>query len=104
MRAITRLNMILPMEDIEITSVCLIYYTKSPTDSKKSFPDMNILNIVSNIPTHIPTITKILWAEISTATEISTEFDPYTIIEFQIYSFISPILQAILGKNMAKTL
>jgi len=36
--------------------------------------------------------------------EISTNFDPHDIIEFQIYSFISPILQAILGKNLAKTL
>ena len=65
---------------------------------------MNILNIVSNSPTHIPTITEILWAEISAVTEISIQFDPHTIIEFQIYSLVLPILQAILGKNVAKTL
>ena len=87
-----------------ITSVCLIYYAESPDDSKKSLPDMKILNIVSNSPTYVPTIPEIFWAEISAMIEISTEFDPHTIIEFQIYSFILPILQAILGKNVAKTL
>ena len=65
---------------------------------------MKILNIVSNSPTHIPTITEILWAEISATTEIFTQFDPPTIIEFQIYSLVLPILQVILGKNVAKTL
>ncbi len=70
------------------------------TDSKKSLPDMNILNIVWNSPNHIPTIPKILWTEISAKTEISTQFDPHTIIEFQIYRLVF-ILQAILGKNVA---
>ena len=65
---------------------------------------MKILNIFSDSPTHIPTIPKIFWTEISAMTEISTEFDPHTIIEFQIYSLVLPILQAILGKNVAKTL
>ena len=65
---------------------------------------MKILNILSNSPTHIPTMTEILWAEISAATEISTQFDPHIIIEFQIYSLVLPILQAILGNNVAKTL
>ena len=86
------------------TSVRLIYYTKSPTDSKKSFPDMKYLNIISNSPTHFPNITEISVAEISVATEISNQFDLHTIIEFQIYSLVLPILQAILGKNVAKTL
>ena len=36
--------------------------------------------------------------------EISTDFEPHTIIEFHIYGFILPILKAILGKNVAKTL
>ena len=36
--------------------------------------------------------------------EISTDLEPHTIIEFHIYGFILPILKAILGKNMAKTL
>ena len=63
---------------------------------------MKILNIDSNSPTYVPTIPEMFWAEISAMIEISTEFDPHTIVEFQIYSFILPILQAILGKNMAK--
>ena len=65
---------------------------------------MKILNIVSDSPTRIPIIPKIFWTEISAMIEISINFDPHAIIEFQIYSFILPILQAILGKNLAKTL
>ena len=73
-------------------------------DSKKLLPDMKILNVVSNSPTYVPTIPKIFWPEISAMPEISTDFEPHTIIEFHIYGFILPILQVILGKNMAKTL
>ena len=65
---------------------------------------MTILNVVSNSPTYVPTIPKKVWAEISTMPEISTDFEPHTIIEFHIYGFILPILEAILGKNVAKTL
>ena len=36
--------------------------------------------------------------------EISTDFDPRTIIEFHIYSFILPILEVILGIHVVKTL
>ena len=64
---------------------------------------MNILDIVLSSPTHIPTIPKMFWAEISAMIEISTEFDSHTIVEFQIYSFILPILQANLGKNSSET-
>ena len=65
---------------------------------------MKILNIVSDSPTRIPIIPKIFWTEIYAMIEISTSFDPHAIIEFQIYSFVSLILQAIVGKNLAKTL
>ena len=65
---------------------------------------MKILNIISNSPTRIPIIPKIFWTEISAMIEISTNFDPHAIIEFQIYSFILPILEAILDKNVAKTI
>ena len=88
--------------DAKYTSVCLIYYHKSPADSKKSLQDMKILNIVSYSPTRIPIISKVFWTEISAIIEISTNFDRQTIIEFQIYSFISAILQAIIGKKLAK--
>ena len=65
---------------------------------------MKILNVASNSPTYVPTIPKKFWPEISAMPEISTDFEPHTIIEFHIYGFILPILQVILGKNMAKTL
>ena len=42
------------------------------------------------------------WAEISTFTEISTHFVSDSIIEYQIFCFISPILHANLGKKVAK--
>ena len=89
---------------LQHTSVCLIYYHKSAADSEKLLPDMKILNVVSNSPTYVPTIPKIFWPEISAMPEISTDFEPHTIIEFHIYGFILPILKAILGKNVAKTL
>ena len=65
---------------------------------------MKILNMVSKSFT-CPLITlKLFWSEISKVVEISTDFDVLSIIEFQIYSFISPILQANLGKILAKML
>ena len=65
---------------------------------------MKILNVVSNSPTYVPTIPKKVWPEISAIPEISTNFEPRTMIEFHIYGFILPILKAILGKIVAKTL
>ena len=65
---------------------------------------MKMLNIVSDSPTYVPTIPKIFWPEISAMSGISTDFDSHTIVELHIYSFVLPILEAILGKNVAKTL
>ena len=63
---------------------------------------MKILNMVSK-SFICPSITlKIFWSEISMLVEISTDFDLLSIIEFQIYSFILPILQVNLGKILAK--
>ena len=84
------------------TSVCLIYYVESAADSKKSLGGMKILNMVSKNFTCPPIILKIFRPEISMVVEISTDFDLLSIIEFQIYSFILPILQANLGKILAK--
>ena len=89
---------------IGLTSVCLIYYPESAADSEKLLWDMKILNVVSNSPTYVPTIPQKLRTEIFATPEISTDFEPHTIIEFHIYSFILPILKEILGKNVAKTL
>ena len=86
------------------TSVCLIYYVASTADSKKCLGDMRILNMVSKSFTCPPIILKIFRSEISTMVEISTNFDLLSIVEFQMYSFILPILQANLGKNLAKML
>ena len=63
---------------------------------------MKILNIVSKTLTSPPIILKIFQPEISVVVEISTDFDLLSIVEFQIYSFILPILQANLGKILAK--
>ena len=84
------------------TSVCLILFPERAADSKKCLRDMKILNIVSNSLTSPPIILKIFQPEISVVVEISTDFDLLTIVEFQIYSFILPILQANLGKILAK--
>ena len=65
---------------------------------------MKILNMVSKNFTCPPIILKIFRPEISMVVEISTDFDLLTIIEFQIYSFILLILQANLGKILAKML
>ena len=84
------------------TSVCLILFPERAADSKKCLRDMKILNIVSKSLTSPPIILKIFQPEISVVVEISTDFDLLTIVEFQIYSFILPILQANLGKILAK--
>ena len=86
------------------TSVCLIYYAESAADSQKSLGGMKILNMVSKNFTCPPIILKIFRSEISMVVEISTDFALLSIVEFQIYSFILPILQANLGKKMAKIL
>ena len=65
---------------------------------------MKILNMVSKNFTCPPIILKIFRPEIFMVVEISTDFDLLSIIEFQIYSFILPILQANLGKILAKML
>ena len=88
----------------KITSVCLIYYVETAADSKKSLGGMKILNMVSKNFTCPPITLKIFRPEISMVVEISTDFDLLSIIEFQIYSFILPILQANLGKILAKML
>ena len=87
---------------MKLTSVCLIYYVESAADSKKSLGGMKILNMVSKNFTCPPIILKNFRPEISMVVEISTDFDLLSIIEFQIYSFILPILQANLGKILAK--
>ena len=84
------------------TSVCLILFPERAADSKKCLRDMKILNIVSKTLTSPPIILKIFQLEISVVVEISTDFDLLTIVEFQIYSFILPILQANIGKILAK--
>ena len=89
---------------LEHTSVCLIYFPERATDSKKCLRDMKILNIVSKTLTSPPITLKIFRPEISVMVEISTDFDLLTIVEFQIYSFILSILQANLGKILAKML
>ena len=85
-----------------ITSVCLIYYVESAADSKKSLGDMKILNMVSKNFTCPPIILKIFRPEITVMVEIFNDFELLGIIEFQIYGFILPILQANLGKILAK--
>ena len=97
-------NPIFSIAKEEYTSVCLIYYAESAADSKKSLGGMKILNMVSKNFTCPPIILKIFRPEISMVVEISTDFDLLTIVEFQIYSFILPILQANLGKILAKML
>ena len=65
---------------------------------------MKILNMVSKSFTCPPVTLKFLWSEISMVVEISTDCDLLSIIEFQIYNFILPILQANLGKIFVKIL
>ena len=81
------------------TSVCLIYFPESTADSKKSLGDINIPNTVSKSFNCPAIILKFFWSEISMVIEISIDFNLLGIIEFQIYHFILPILQANLGKN-----
>ena len=89
---------------ISSTSVCLIYFPESTADSKKILGDINIPNTVSKSFNHPPIILKFFRSEISMVIEISIDFDLLGIVEFQIYHFILPILQANLGKKMAKIL
>ena len=86
------------------TSVCLIYFPESTADSKKSLGDINILNTVSKSFNCPPIILKFFRSEISIVIEIYVDFNLLGIVEFQIYHFILPILQANLGKKMAKIL
>ena len=62
------------------------------------------MNIEFGSPTCAHSLRKILGPEIFMVVEIFTDFDLLSIIEFQIYSFILPILQANLGKILAKML
>ena len=88
----------------KITSVCLIYFPESTADSKKSLGGINIPNTVSKSFNRPPIILKFSRSEISMVIEISIDFNLLGIVEFQIYHFILPILQANLGKKMAKIL
>ena len=65
-------------------------------DSERTVADMKILKPVSKSPIDVPMIPKLL-AEISTIIEISVDFDLSSIIEYQIYNSIFPILQSIFG-------
>ena len=87
----------------EYTSVCLIYFPESTADSKKSLGDMNIPNTVSKSFNCPPIILKFFRSEISIVIEISVDFNLLGTVEFQIYHFILPILQANLGKIPFKT-
>ena len=84
------------------TSVCLIYFPESTADSKKSLGDINIPNTVSKSFNCPPIILKFFRSEISIVIEISVDFNLLGIVEFQIYHFILPILQANLGKKNGK--
>ena len=64
---------------------------------------MKILDM-GDRPTYVPTTTEFVWPEIFAMIEISTDSEPHSIVKFHIYGFILPILKAILGKNVAKTL
>ena len=59
--------------------------------------DMKILKTVSKSPIDVPMIRQKILEEISTIIEISVDFDFSSIIEYQIYSPIFPILQTIFG-------
>ena len=87
---------------LRYTSVCLIYFPESTTDSKKSLGDINIPNTVSKSFNCPPIILKFVRSEISVVIEISVDFNLLGIVEFQIYHFILPILQANLGKKNGK--
>ena len=85
------------------TSVCLIYFPESTADSKKSLGDINIPNTVSKSFNCPPIILNFFRSEISIVIEISVDFNLLGIVEFQIYLFILPILQANLGKKWRKS-
>ena len=86
----------------ENTSVCLIYFPESTADSKKSLRGINIPNTISKSFNRAPIILKFFRSEISMVMEISIDFNLLGIVEFQIYHFILPILQANLGKKNGK--
>ena len=86
----------------DCTSVFLMYFPESTADSKKSLGGINIPNTVSKSFNRPPIILKFSGSEISMVVEISIGFDLLGIVEFQIYHFILPILQAHFGKKMAK--
>ena len=92
------------LRSIVLTSICLIYFPESTADSKKSLGGINIPNTLSKSFNRPPIILKFSGSEIFMVIEISIGFDLLGIVEFQIYHFILPILQAHLGKKMAKIL
>ena len=63
---------------------------------------MKIPNIVSKTFTSPPITLKIFRQEMFGIVEISTDLDLLGIVEYQIYGLILPILQANLGKILAK--
>ena len=69
-------------------------------DSEITRQDMIIRNMVSKSFNYVPYFHKKFWPEISTIIEISIDFDSHTIIEYQIFHVILPILQ----DNLAKIL
>ena len=69
-------------------------------DSEITRQDMIIRNMVSKSFKYVPYIHKTFWSKISIIIEISIDFDSHTIIEYQIFHVILPILQ----DNLAKIL
>ena len=63
---------------------------------------MKTPNIVLKSFSYAAIILKFFRSEISMMTEISINFNSLGIVEFQIYHFILPILQANIGKKNGK--
>ena len=80
-----------------VTSVRLIDYTESPADSETMRPDNEIPIVSSKTPTYPPSIPKKYRIYTYPTIKISTDFDSHTIVEYQIFCFIFPIVEANLG-------
>ena len=74
------------------TSVCLIFCPKSTADSEITRPNISKLFTVSKTSTYGMLIPKIFSSEISAIIEISINSALHTIIEYQIFCVISPIV------------
>ena len=81
------------------TSLGLFYCPKATTDSETIRPDMKKISIGPETPIYALTIPKIFRIYTYPLIEISTIFGSHTIIEYQIFCFIFPILEANLGQN-----